>query len=370
MRQLKPVRKKITRGLRVVIKTVPFFVRFINGNVSGISDAPAVSKWGLVIMNYRDEIEPDLPPLPTRSELWDRAKQIQKSTGVWPISFSFPRQAQGAPDKFKGYLCPTFPGHRYSFQNEAEYYQNYRAYLFALTHQKGGWDCFRHLEIIHAGSVPYMPDAPLIPGNTMVFYPKVFLADVAEAMGRGRVKISPSLRQSLDTFFNQNLTTEAMARFLLRASEIETDANVLFVDAAVTTKPDYQSNLTLIGLKQVLGKRLSVAFPTNYIYEDWTGTATELYGRGFGYALCLDPGLKNRNEIHEAELPMDSSSVDQFDAVIVGSVTRNRALARKLLSSFPPERTVWLHGEDLGPSPQETDSYLATGVKLFVRELG
>lgn len=369
IQRLKPLKKKITRRLRGLIRAIPFFVRFINGNVIGISEAPAISKWGLVIANYRAEIEPDLPLLPTRLALWEKAQLIQKSSGAWPISFSFPRQAQGVPDSFAGYLCPTFPGHSYSFANEADYYRNYRDYRFALTHKKGGWDCFRHLEIIHAGSVPYMPDAHLIPDNTMVFYPKVFLAEIAESMGRARVSVPPSVRQSLNTFFNQNLTTEAMARYLLRASEIDINANVLFVDTAVATRPDYQSNLTLIGLKQILGKKLSVAFPANYIYDDWPDSPTELYGRGFGYALCLDRTLKNQNEIDDRYLPTDASSLNQFDAVIVGSVTRNRAIAHELLSSFAPERTVWLHGEDVGPSRRETDSLLATGVKLFVREL-
>jgi hypothetical protein len=266
-------------------------------------------------------------------------------------------------------MCPIFPGHRYSFTDEADYIDNYGRFSFALTHKKSGWDCFRHLEIMYSGAVPYMPDASLIPEFTMVHYPKKFLAEVAEGLRHSRVVISSDSHQKLASYFNDNLTSAAMARYVLRAAEIDDDAKVLFVDAAAVAMPDYQSIFTLIGLKQTLGKRISVAFPLDYVYEDWAGDAAALYGRGFGYSRVLETSLKNPNEASGELLDLSASSLANFDAVVVGSVTRNSGLADQLVARFPASKTLWIHGEDQGPSASDIATFRAKGVTVFVREI-
>jgi hypothetical protein len=266
-------------------------------------------------------------------------------------------------------MCPVFPGHRYAFTNEADYISNYGNFSFALTHKKGGWDCFRHLEIMYAGAVPFMPDASLIPEFTMVHYPKKFLAEVAEGLRHSRVVVMPQDSQELARYFNYNLTSAAMARYVLRAAAIDNDAKVLFIDAAAVSMPDYQSIFTLIGLKQTLGKRVSVAFPLDYVYEDWTGDAAALYGRGFGYSRVLETKLKNRNEISGEALDLSAASLATFDTVVVGSVTRNATLAEQLLARFPAAKTIWIHGEDQGPSASDMATFREKGVTVFVREL-
>jgi hypothetical protein len=266
-------------------------------------------------------------------------------------------------------MSPIFPGHRYAFTSEADYINTYGSFSFALTHKKGGWDCFRHLEIMYAGAVPYMPDASLIPELTMVHYPKTFFAEVAEGLRHSRVVMTPQDSQDLAGYFDENLTSAAMARYVLRAAGVGKDAKVLFIDATAVSMPDYQSVFTLIGLKQTLGKRVSVAFPLDYVYEDWTGDAAALYGRGFGYSRVLDAKLKNRNEIFGEVLDQSAASLRAFDTVIVGSVTRNATLAEELLSRFPASKTIWIHGEDQGPSASEIAKFRAKGVTAFVREL-
>lgn len=39
----------------------------------------------------------------------------------------------------------------YIFENEEEYYNDYKKSLFAITRKKGGWDCMRHYEILACG---------------------------------------------------------------------------------------------------------------------------------------------------------------------------------------------------------------------------
>ena len=361
--------KWVRNRLRLATATASFFLQFALGNFEDISQAPALSKWGVAVLASRKMVEPNLPKLPAASQIYKRANRAKEITGAWPISFSFPKPALPASQEVAGYLCPTFPGHKYSFESEASYYENYRKFSYALTHRKGGWDCFRHLEVMHAGAVPFMPDADIIPVHTMVHYPKAFLAEVAASMRRSRLCISPSVRENLADYFDQNLTSAAMAKYLLRAAGIQNSARVLFIDASTPSRPDYLSILTLIGLKQVLGKQVDVAFPVNYIYEDWAGNARELYGRGFGFSRTLEAGIKNQNELYGHELSLHQSSLTRFDAIVIGSEPRNTVLARDLLSAFPPEQTVWLHGEDRGPSITELDSYQKTGVTMFVREL-
>lgn len=357
------------RRIRLATKTAVCFSQLAFGNFEGISRAPAMSKWGVTLWASRKMVEPNLPELPTASQILNQATRVKESTGAWPISFSFPKPARPAPEEPTGYLCPIFPGHKYVFEHAAPYYENYRKFSYALTHKKGGWDCFRHLEIMHSGAIPVMPDAHLIPSETMVHYPKAFLTEVAALMRRSRLSVPPSVKKNLADYFNQNLTTAAMAKYLLRSAGIQNSAKVLFIDEATPSRADYLSILTLIGLKQVLGKKVSVAFPVDYVYEDWDGSSRELYGRGFGFSRTLDAAVKNQNEIDGRELSLHQSSLTRFDAIVIGSEPRNKVLAHELLSAFPQKRTVWMHGEDRGPSISELESYRKTGVSLFAREL-
>lgn len=350
--------------------TLKYFVRFVAGNIEGIAGAPAAAKWGLMRPHSRRPVSIALSPLPSSEDIWLDCVRAYKDAGVWPISFSYPRHSPALGSSSSGTMCPVFPGHRYAFTNEADYISNYGNFSFALTHKKGGWDCFRHLEIMYAGAVPFMPDASLIPEFTMVHYPKSFLAEVAEGLRHSRVVMTPQDSQELAKYFNDNLTSAAMARYVLRAAGVPKDAKVLFIDAAAVSMPDYQSVFTLIGLKQILGKRVSVAFPLNYVYEDWTGDAAALYGRGFGYSRVLETKLKNRNEISGDVLDLSAASLATFDAVVVGSLTRNAALVEQLLARFPAAKTIWMHGEDQGPSASEMATFRAKGVTAFVRELG
>jgi hypothetical protein len=356
--------------IRTAQRLLRFLARILKGRYEELDKAPVGAKKALGWRRRNQPVRLALSPLPSPPEVWAACVTAHATVGVWPLSFSYPHpiaeRAIGAAE----FMCPIFPGHRYAFTNEADYISNYGNFSFALTHKKAGWDCFRHLEIMYSGAVPYMPDASLIPEFTMVHYPKKFLAEVAEGLRHSRVVISSDSHQKLASYFNDNLTSAAMARYVLRAAEIDDDAKVLFVDAAAVAMPDYQSIFTLIGLKQTLGKRISVAFPLDYVYEDWAGDAAALYGRGFGYSRALARKLKNRNEISGEILDLSAASLATFDAVVVGSVTRNAALAAQLLARFPASKTIWIHGEDQGPSASEMATFRKKGVTVFVRELG
>jgi len=355
--------------IRTAQRLLRFLARILKGRYEELDKAPVGAKKALGWRRRNQPVRLALSPLPSPPEVWAACVTAHTTVGVWPLSFSYPRPAPDPKTDATAFMCPIFPGHRYSFTDEADYIDNYGRFSFALTHKKSGWDCFRHLEIMYSGAVPYMPDASLIPEFTMVHYPKKFLAEVAEGLRHSRVVISSDSHQKLASYFNDNLTSAAMARYVLRAAEIDDDAKVLFVDAAAVAMPDYQSIFTLIGLKQTLGKRISVAFPLDYVYEDWAGDAAALYGRGFGYSRVLETSLKNPNEASGELLDLSASSLANFDAVVVGSVTRNSGLADQLVARFPASKTLWIHGEDQGPSASDIATFRAKGVTVFVREI-
>lgn len=295
---------------------------------------------------------------------WSLAHECHDRHGVWPISFSYPGPllpVRGDPGEL---ISPITPGLPYSFVDQSQYLNTYADAYWGVTHRKAGWDCFRHVEIMASGALPWMLDAGEIPRYSMVHYPKSAMAAAAEAMStRGRVP-DPDTRRAFRSHFTSHLTSAAMARYLLTAAGLDGARSVLFVDERLPDHADYQSMLTLIGLKQILGPACHVLYPVDYIYDDTRVDVSALYGRGFGYTRVV-PGHARS----ETEFAGGSDGADPFDAVVIGSVTRNEAQAQAWLRRIPAARTVWIHGEDLPPSADEVAQYRRSRVHVFVRAI-
>lgn len=355
--------------LRRLVRTVRYFSELLQGDVSGLPKAPVAAKRALRMRQKSDTAQISTSRLPTAEEVWDACVQSHEATGVWPISFSYPKPPRPPISEQSATLCPVFPGHRYSFDDESQYLEVYGRHLFSLTHKKAGWDCFRHVEIFASGSIPYMPDASLIPAHTMVHYPKQFLSEVASHLMRRGGTVSFGTQQKVMDYFAQHLTSRAMAEYILRVVPAGASGKILFVDEAAGQAPDYQSVLTLIGLKQIFGGRVSLGSPIPYIYDDWPGDARELYGRGFGYTRVLSPEQKSFAEASNEFDDLGSGFPANVDLLIVGSITRNYERALDLLGRFSPSQTVWIHGEDEGPTSSDISRYRDCGVTIFTREL-
>lgn len=110
------------------------------------------------------------------------------SDKVRPISFSIPKEliVDSVSDKsrFFGTVIPSFKQDEsfatYIFDNEKDYLDDYKQSLFGLTWVKGGWDCFRHYEILASGCVPYFIGLDQCPDNTLIWLPKGLLLNVLE----------------------------------------------------------------------------------------------------------------------------------------------------------------------------------------------
>lgn len=356
-------------SLRRLVRTVRYFREILQGDVSGLSKAPVAAKRALIIRQKSDSSRISTSRLPTAEEVWDACVQSHEATGVWPISFSYPKNPRAPSVDQSATLSPVFPGHRYSFDDESQYLDVYGRHLFSLTHKKAGWDCFRHVEIFASGSIPYMPDASLIPAHTMVHYPKQFLSEVASHLMRRGGTVSFGAKQKVMDYFAQHLTSRAMAEYVLRVVPGGSSGKILFVDEAAGQTPDYQSVLTLIGLKQIFGGRVNLGSPIPYIYDDWPGNARELYGRGFGYTRVLSTEQKSFAEASTEFEDLGSDFPTNVDLLIVGSITRNYERALDLLGRFSPSQTVWIHGEDEGITTSDISRFRDFGVTIFAREL-
>ena len=303
-----------------------------------------------------------------RAEVDRRIHDCFDNFGVWPISLSMHRSNILRPSVVhdrSALISPIVPGYPYSFTNFVEYLQTYARSHFAITHRKAGWDCFRHLEIMASGSAPLMLDASDIPEFSMVHYPKQAFRQILTNARRGGV---PSLRahDALHAFMTEHLTTHAMTHYLLRCTQITDVQRVLFVDQQHPDAVDYLSTLTLIGLKEHFGPRCSPLFSAPWIYRDYDGDVSHLYGRGFGTTRLLDPSLRADNE-----LPGFGQDIrhQDFDTLVIGSISRNIDLARELARHFAPDRTIWIHGEDTPPLADQVRSHRAFGTHLFIRSI-
>jgi hypothetical protein len=103
-----------------------------------------------------------------RELIWDKP-------GVFPITFGIPREklVTEFPQKTRE-LAHIIPGDfsTYIYNTEEEYYNGYKEAYFGMTTKKGGWDCMRHYEILANRCIPYFPDLPECPHQTLYNFPK------------------------------------------------------------------------------------------------------------------------------------------------------------------------------------------------------
>ena len=89
----------------------------------------------------------------------DVARQCYSRYGVYPLNFSYPSpRVQAVPVAPRPhFLSTTYPGTPHTLTHWEDYLEEYRGSYFALSTKKGGWDTFRHLEIVFSGAIPLMP---------------------------------------------------------------------------------------------------------------------------------------------------------------------------------------------------------------------
>ena len=311
----------------------------------------------LVAPSWSVDLDGEPSPLVTARSCFD-------NHGVWPISFSYPKEPLPIKPEPENLIAPIVPGLPYSFGNEATYLATYQRAYLGLTHRKAGWDCFRHVEIMASGALPWMPDASNIPEFSMIHYPKRGLHQVVEKFAAFGGPPDASTRMAFRDYFTRHLTSQAMIQYLLQATGLTDSGSILFIDELLPDHADYLSVLTVIGLKQLFGTACHVLHPVDYIYESSLARTQKLYGRGFGFSRLVSDQLRSSTELGYRNI--DPST---FGALVIGSISRNWRVANDWLKQYPVERTIWLHGEDTPPTIDQAHALRTSGAHVFVRAI-
>jgi hypothetical protein len=298
---------------------------------------------------------------PTVETVRDVAEECFLKHGYFPISFSWPGNFNHPRTEKTSAVSATVPYVAYSFVSSEEYYESYSRSALAITQKKGGWDCFRHLEIMAAGCVPLFLGAEKIPTFTMVHYPKLQFRSVYQDYRKRSHLPTYDVSSHLIQYANMHLTSQAMCIYFsdLSKFEITMQDTILFVDSNLSLVPDYLSIFNFIGLKQVYGDQVQCLFDEpDYVFSDSSVDVSKLYGRGFGYSKVL----------RRSKVRFDSRN--QPKVVVVSNLERDFKILAELKLRYPASKFVMFWGADK-PIPTQVKEHalrLTNGV-LFCREI-
>ena len=292
---------------------------------------------------------------------------------VFPIGFSIPesriRSNVTTKTKWISNLIPGQPS-TYIYKKEADYYAEYATSVFAITCQKGGWDCLRHYEILSQGCIPLFIGIERCPKNTMTFFPKKLLARTLEKllpkMGQPLTEeLQEEIRNAttiLLEYTRQNLTTRAMAMYLCKKVYLFTPRQVLLISHF--PHPDYLRCLTVHGMKCILGSAAHEVPRLDYLYKG--ADVGGLYGYGFSYTCDFTSDF--RDDSRDKTLHEDIAS-RRYDLIIYPSfcnMEMKRPLWSEVNEKYSPSEIVLLCGNDMCDCKS-----MATlnGYPMFKREL-
>jgi len=280
---------------------------------------------------------------------------------LYPISFSIPESkiVQSVPPKTKEFGT-IIPGDTstYIFSDEASYYADYQTSVFGKTCKKGGWDCMRHYEILANGCIPFFENLERCPPGTMTHFPKFLINNAMNSV------YPESYIPRLLDYTKKHLTTRAMAQYIFDTVGCSNPKKVAFLSGHPWS--DYLRDLSLIGMKEILGDQCVADIDIPYIYDDYAGDPTTLWGRGFTYTKVVPASSRSG-------LNMDDLQSGRFDLIVYGSVHRGVPHWDTVIQTYRPEQIVVLCGEDIGVGPHyepcTIPSFDALGCNCFVREL-
>jgi len=294
--------------------------------------------------------------------------------GYFPLNFSFPRPElmPGSDEDRPHFLSSTIPGEPFSFDDWHAYLAEYRSSYWALSTKKGGWDTFRHLEVLFSGAIPLMPGLARSQPYSLAHFPKRALGQVyASLVSEGPALPGPRTRSFFRDFSLQNLTSEAMAAYLLAMAGAE-DSSVLFLDRSLPQRTDYLSVFTYIGLVQHRKSAVQAAFSPSYVFDDYDGDTHRLYGRGFGYSKSVPSTLRGEPGLAADATASDVAALSEgFDKIVVGNYDADAELVHALLSlGVPAEKFICVVGSDIPADSRLRRGIRGSGMTFFVREFG
>ena len=313
------------------------------------------------------------------------------NNNLFPITFCIPEEniVKNIPVKTKimASINPHGVGkNTYIFENEEEYYNDYKKSLFAITRKKGGWDCMRHYEILACGCIPIFENLQGCPENTMFNFPKKiiietnnfynFLCKKYNILNNHSNNISIIERKDLDIYKNyviillkytrEFLTTTQLAKYIIK-NTCETATKVLYISNPVDG--DYLKCLILHGFKKIFKKNCNdypfLGHIYNYCNENSWIIKKNLHGKGF-----TNTDLINKDEYHDFEEEkntIENIKNKKYDLIIYSSLHKDKPLFDIVSENYENNKIVFLCGEDIHNCICK--EYCDKGYKVFVREL-
>jgi hypothetical protein len=302
---------------------------------------------------------------------------------VFPITFSIPKEKiiKCIPEKTK-IISNLIPGKldTYIYNNETEYYNEYRTSFFATTTKKAGWDCMRHYEILANGCIPYFPNIENCPENTMALLPKKLIIQGNELYEKYKNKnindISIEEKDELNNLISNllnytrdYLSTDKIAKYILEKTNHSGVKNVLYLSQNIF--PDYLRCVTLHGFKEILGENCHDYPKVPHLYKkDEIDYYLNYYGRGFTYTNLLDETSHNYENDSSIERDIQSK---KYDIVIYGSLHRGIPYYDLVSQYYKPNEIIILCGEDCDNGGERHtcvyNDFIGRGNNVFVREL-
>lgn len=310
-----------------------------------------------------------------------RKRDLYFHKNLHPITFSIPESKlvdiNEIPKKTK-LLSSLIPGvaSTYIYNNETDYYNEYRKSFFATTIKKAGWDCLRHYEIISNGCIPYFKDFENCPVNTMALLPKNLIVEGnklyekyknknVNTMTNDEIDECNTLIHNLLDYTRENLTTHKITEYILNKSNNKSVEKILFLSG--DTQPDYLRCLTLHGFKSLFGE-LCHDYPViSHLYKIPNFDYSKLYGKGITYSNLLDRNLHNFN--FDKTITEDIIN-KKYDLIVYGSHHRGTPFFDLVSKHYNPNQIIILCGEDIGNCCHDSHiDLLNKGFTVFVREL-
>jgi hypothetical protein len=299
----------------------------------------------------------------------------------FPITFSIPKEkiVLEIPDK-KKFISNIIPGLKetYIYDDEKDYYNEYKQSIFARTCKKAGWDCLRHYEILANGCIPVFDDLENCPKNTLSLMPKDLLKESNELFNYLNKKsinqyLTNITKDDLEKCFlmirkllnytNKNLTTESIAKYILEKTSNQNVKNILYLTQDLF--PDYLRCLTLNGFKTLFETKCHDFPKIQHLYKNFNDEYI-VYGKGFTYSKLLQDKFHDENKNNNI---IEDIKSKKYDIIIYGSYHRGIPFYNELVYSiYEPNKIIFLCGEDIHDCYLK-DEILKRNHYLFIREL-
>lgn len=280
------------------------------------------------------------------------AKECFKQHSMYPISFCLPVQKvrpfrQKPKTKDMSFIIAG-DVKTFVFTDEDGYMNEYQISKFGRTRKKAGWDCVRHLEIMAASCLPIFQDIENCPPLTMTHYPKALFKEIKDAFENMSDAAYDTYQKEIYDWFTEHLTSDKMVEYMFRISGTSGVEKILFIDSALTRKPDCQSAMILTGLKNKFGTHCEVAYPLECLYASQPVPAKPKWWKtNFNIYRVAGDDLRSPNEIkpdiHRIEQKI---AAREYDLIVYGSITRSPDLFQLVTANYPKEKVFCINGED------------------------